>query len=193
MRQHFQAEQWLPYPLELVFAFFANPANLPRLTPAWQRARLDRIELKPAPPPPESTVRPHIAAGDGTKLTLSLRPFPLLPVRLSWEARIEDFRWNVGFADVQLRGPFHYWRQRHLMQASASATTGAPGTLLKDEIEYVLPLGALGALADSLAVRRQIAALFRFRHQRTLELLPSFAAHIGYNPSSQQSHHCGSE
>ena len=182
MRHQFHAGQWLPYPLELVFAFFANPANLPRLTPAWQRARLDAIELKPAAPPPESTVRPHIAAGDGTKLTLSLRPFSILPLRLSWQARIEDFRWNEGFADVQLRGPFRYWRQCHLMRPSASSTTGAPGTLLEDQIEYELPFGALGAFADSLAVRRQIATLFRFRHQRTLELLPSFAAHVGYTP-----------
>ena len=182
MRQHFQSEQWLPYPLELVFAFFANPANLPRLTPAWQHARLDVIDLKPAAVPAESSVRPDVAAGDGTKLTLSLRPVPLLPLRISWEARIEDFRWNEGFADVQLRGPFRYWRQRHLVRTSASAETGAPGTLLEDHIDYELPFGALGALADSLAVRHQIAALFRFRHQRTLELLPLFAAHIGYNP-----------
>ena len=183
MRQQFHAGQWLPYPPELVFAFFANPANLPRLTPAWQRARLDAIELKPAAPPPDSTLHLHIAAGDGTKLTLSLRPFPMLPVRLSWEARIEDFRWNEGFADVQLRGPFRYWRQQHLMRSSASANTGAPGTLLEDQIEYELPFGALGALANVLAVRHQIFSLFRFRHQRTLELLPLFAAHVGYTPS----------
>ena len=183
MRHQFHAGQWLPYPLELVFAFFANPANLPRLTPAWQRARLDAIEVKPADPPPGSTLPLQVAAGDGTTLTLSLRPFPLLPLRLSWEARIEDFRWNEGFADVQLRGPFRYWRQQHLMRSHASPETGAPGTLLEDLIEYELPLGVLGGLADSLAVRHQIAALFRFRHQRTLELLPSFAAHIGYNPT----------
>lgn len=181
MRQIYKTQQWLPYPVELVFAFFANPANLPRLTPAWQRARLDAIDLRPATVPPDSRIRPHVAAGDGTRLTLSLRPLPGIPLRLSWKACIEDFRWNEGFADVQLRGPFRYWRQRHLMRPSLSADTGAPGTLLQDHIDYELPFGALGALANALVVRHQISALFRYRHQRTAELLPSFAAEAGFH------------
>ncbi len=40
MRHTFQTEQWLPFPVELVFAFFAYPENLPRLMPAWQKARI---------------------------------------------------------------------------------------------------------------------------------------------------------
>ena len=29
MSQQFQTRQWLPFPVELVFAFFANPVNVP--------------------------------------------------------------------------------------------------------------------------------------------------------------------
>ena len=46
MRHPFAAEQWLPYPVELVFAFFANPQNLPRLMPAWQKARIEEIAVR---------------------------------------------------------------------------------------------------------------------------------------------------
>ena len=47
MRHTYITSQWLPYPLPRVFAFFANPANLPRLMPAWQGARIDAISLVP--------------------------------------------------------------------------------------------------------------------------------------------------
>ena len=42
MRHSLQTEQWLPYPRERVFAFFADPGNLPPLMPEWQRARVER-------------------------------------------------------------------------------------------------------------------------------------------------------
>ncbi|HEY5214106.1 MAG TPA: SRPBCC family protein, partial [Acidobacteriaceae bacterium] len=53
MRLRFHTEQHLPYPIETVFAFFADPANLPRLMPAWQRARIDHATFVPPPPPPQ--------------------------------------------------------------------------------------------------------------------------------------------
>ena len=48
MRHRFRTTQWLPYAVESVFAFFANPANLAKLHPEWQQARIDEIELHPA-------------------------------------------------------------------------------------------------------------------------------------------------
>ena len=51
MRYRFTAEQNIPYPLETAFAFFADPANLPRLMPSWQDARIDTATFV-APPSP---------------------------------------------------------------------------------------------------------------------------------------------
>lgn len=182
MRHHFHATQWLPYPPEIVFAFFANPGNLPPLLPRWQRARIDEIELKPPLAPPSGTAHLRVAAGDGTRLKLSFRALPLSPVRLSWTVQIEEFRWNYGFADVQLRGPFRSWRQQHLVRAAASHD-GVHGTLLEDRVEYELPLQTISALAAPL-VDIQIASLFRFRHKRTAELMPSFAATLSAGAGS---------
>ncbi len=172
MRFRFETDQWLPYPTELVFAFFANPENLPRLMPAWNKARLEEATFRPPPPRPEGAARyPGIAAGDDTRLTLSFRPVPLSPLRVPWEARIEDFRWNRGFADTQVRGPFRYWRQEHTMVFEQQQDTLARGTRIADRIEYELPLpDSLAPVANKL-VRAQIATLFRYRHKRTAELL----------------------
>jgi ligand-binding SRPBCC domain-containing protein len=171
MRHTFEAEQWLPYPLEPVFAFFANPQNLPRLMPDWQKARIEEA-VYTAPPPRPAGVQPglrSLAAGVGSRMTISFKPFPFSPFRVPWEAEIAEFAWNDHFCDIQLRGPFAYWRHCHRLRAETRAEGN--GTLLRDELEYELPMGPLGELAHAIAVRGQIRRIFDLRHRRTAELL----------------------
>lgn len=166
----FAAEQTLPYPPDLVFAFFANPENLPRLMPRWQAARIEEATLAPPPPLPPGARMPRVAAGDGTRLLISIRALPLLPIRLPWEAVIENFRWNEGFCDIQTKGPFKSWRHCHTVAPIASTTNAHPNTLLRDEVHYELKLGQLSPLANIVA-KQVIAGIFRFRQQQTLALL----------------------
>ncbi|SFS11212.1 Ligand-binding SRPBCC domain-containing protein [Granulicella pectinivorans] len=166
MTYTYNAEQWLPFPIEVVFAFFSNPENLPRLMPGWQKARIEEASFAPPPPHPTPSKRIRgIAAGAGTRITMSFRPFPLSPIRLPWEAEITEFEWNDHFCDIQVRGPFAYWKHCHRL------TVEGAGTRLKDSVEYELPLGALSPLAQPFAAF-QIASIFKFRQARTAELLP---------------------
>lgn len=170
MRHRFQAAQWLPYPLEDVFRFFSDPANLPRLMPGWQKARIDAMKLIPPP----NTTSEVVAAGAGSRITISFRPFPFSPVRLRWAAEIADFAWNRHFSDLQLKGPFTYWLHRHSVQPSPSngpSGKGIQGTLVTDDVTYQLPLGSLGDIANRLFIKRQLRRIFAFRQARTIELL----------------------
>ncbi len=184
MPHTFQAEQWLPYDLPFVFAFFSNPENLPRLMPAWQKARIEEAAFAPPPARPAGTPRlPGVVAGAGTRMTISFRAFPLSPVRLPWDAEITEFVWNEHFCDVQHRGPFRTWKHCHHLTPQTRPATSAseaptPGTLLRDHVEYTLPLGPLGRLANLLVMRRQLRATFQFRQRRTAELLPRFIASV---------------
>ena len=175
MRHHFKAEQFVPYPIELVFAFFANPENLPRLMPPWQKARIEEASFAPPPARPEGTQKfPGIAAGAGTRMTISFRPFPLAPVRVPWDAEIVEFVWNDHFCDVQLeRGPFAFWRHCHRL--SEETRDGMAGTVLRDEVEYEMRFGALGDLAGRIGADWQFGKMFKFRQKRTAELLPMMA------------------
>jgi ligand-binding SRPBCC domain-containing protein len=171
MRHTFQAEQWLPFPADHVFAFFANPENLPRLMPPWQKARIEEAAF--APPPPRPTggrLYPGIVAGAGTRMTLSFRPFPYSLLRVPWDAEITEFAWNGHFCDIQHRGPFAHWRHCHRL--TPETRNEIPGTLLRDEVEYELPGGPLGDLAAKSFAPLQFRYLFNFRHQRTAALLP---------------------
>jgi ligand-binding SRPBCC domain-containing protein len=159
MRHSFRTEQWVPYSREVVFAFFANPANLPPLMPGWQRARVEKADYV-APPVPDSSV----LAGEGSLITISFRPIPLIPLRLEWDAYIAEFRWNNFFCDEQRRGPFKYFHHCHRIRTERS------GSVVSDFVQYELPLGRLGDLANSLIVKKQIRSLFAYR-QRMLPLL----------------------
>jgi len=172
MRYTYHAEQWLPYPVDVVFAFFANPENLPRLMPRWQKAQIEEAAFTPPPPRPAVDIPldpTSIAAGVGTRLTASFRPFPFSPIRTSWEAEITDFVWNDRFCDRQLRGPFAYWNHCHSVRKEKRADN--EGTLLLDDIEYGMPFGKFGELAQHIFVARQLCSTFDYRHSRAADLL----------------------
>ncbi len=180
VRHTFQAEQWLPYSIEHVFAFFANPENLPRLMPAWQKARIEEASFAPPPPRPSTgLLYPGIVAGAGTRMTISFRPVPYSPLRVPWDAEITEFVWNEHFCDIQHRGPFAYWRHCHRLTAETRPTLhgDTPGTLLQDHVEYELPLGPIGELGSKLFAPAQFNSIFNFRHKRTAALLPLLRPH----------------
>jgi ligand-binding SRPBCC domain-containing protein len=176
MRHTFHAEQWVPFPIEHVFAFFANPENLPRLMPPWQKARIEEAAFAPPPPtPPGGRSYPGVVAGAGTRMTLSFRPFPYSPMRVPWDAEISEFVWNEHFCDIQHRGPFAYWRHCHRLTPETRILESgslSPGTLLRDEVEYEFPGGPLGDLAAKTFAPVQFRYLFKFRQERTAALLP---------------------
>jgi ligand-binding SRPBCC domain-containing protein len=167
MEQRFETRQWVPFPVELVFAFFANPSNLPHLMPPAQKTRIEDLRVQPPPPRPMA-VDPSrrfrsIAAGVGSEVLISFRPVHWLPQRVSWMARIAAFEWNSHFIDEQVRGPFQKFRHHHGL--SVEARQGQEGTFITDSIEYEAPLGKLGSLVDRL-IRMQLKRSFAYRQER---------------------------
>jgi ligand-binding SRPBCC domain-containing protein len=55
------------------------------------------------------------------------------------------------------------WRHRHLISPHPD------GSMLRDEIEFELPLGPLGAFVASLAVIPRLEKLFEYIHRITRE------------------------
>ncbi len=135
-------EQLVPRPRSEVFAFFADAANLERITPPQLRFSI-------------STPQPIV-----------MRPGAIIIYRLSlfgvpfkWRTVIEAFEPQARFVDVQAAGPYALWRHVH----EFADVPG--GTLIRDRVEYELPLGPLGKLAHALFVRRQLAQIFDYRRR----------------------------
>jgi ligand-binding SRPBCC domain-containing protein len=155
----FVSRQWVPFPIEQVFAFFADPANLPRLMPPALSTRIERIEPTPVP---------GLPAAAGTDIQITFRPISFLPVRLGWVARIVELVPPSYFIDEQQSGPFQYFHHRHGFLSETR--NSIVGTLVTDDIDFVLPLGFLGRVASPL-VRLQLVAAFAARRRRLPALL----------------------
>ncbi|MGC1463901.1 MAG: SRPBCC family protein [Terracidiphilus sp.] len=170
--QRFEAKQWVPYPVELVFAFFANPANLPHLMPRKFETRIEDARIEPPPPRPvaadESRRFKSVAAGVGSEILISFYPIPWVPRRVSWLACITEFKWNSHFCDAQLRGPFKVFHHRHGIEAEFR--DAQEGTLVSDLVEYELPYGVMGRIAGAM-VRSKLASSFAYRQKRLPEIL----------------------
>jgi len=155
-------EQWVPFPLEKVFRFFADPHNLPCIMPPETGAKI--VDIKFVSSSSESR-----SAGAGTEIITSFRPIPILPFRQQWIALITEFEWNHHFADLQKQGPFKSWHHRH--EFSATTRNGVHGTIVRDVIDFEIGFGVLGKIADKLFVRRTFNHMFAYRRSALEKLL----------------------
>ncbi len=144
MKTHLlEREQRVAAPLERVFAFFSDAANLEALTPPWLRFRIvtpTPIEMRPG-----ATIEYRI-------------DWHALPIR--WQTEITEWSPPRQFVDVQVHGPYRHWHHTHKF-ASVDG-----GTIVGDRVQYALPLGVLGRLAHRLAVRRDVERVFDYRAER---------------------------
>ena len=134
--------QLVAAPLDEVFAFFSRPENLADITPHGLGFEI----LTPSPVPMHT----------GALIDYRLRLW-LLPLR--WRTLITDYEPPYRFVDEQLSGPYSFWHHTHTFAEIPG------GTLIRDEVHYLLPLGWLGRLAHALVVRRQLAGIFAHRRR----------------------------
>ncbi len=132
--------QFVPRPLNEVFAFFSDARNLEAITPPSLS-----FSIRNAPP--------KIERGSLIEYDLRLHGFPI-----RWKSMIALYEPMRRFVDVQLRGPYQLWRHLHEFKPVAG------GTEVSDTVDYVLPYAPFGDLAGSL-VARDVANIFRFRHE----------------------------
>lgn len=140
----FESEQWIPRPLQEVFAFFAQPKNLETITPAWLRFEI----LTPG----------NIEMGPGAKIDYRLR---LHGIPLRWQSEITIWDPPVRFVDEQARGPYRLWRHEHTFKENDGST------LIRDHVDYAVPGGWL---VQRLLVERDVERIFEYRRRKLDEI-----------------------
>jgi len=143
-----RSRAWVAAPIEEVFAFFDDPANLSRLMPPPAAIRLVRVD--PAPPRPGSIIEFRYGFG---------------PLRRSWVIRLVDRLPPERLVDETISGPMRRFHHSHTF------TPARRGTWIEDRIDYhVGPDGFIGALIDRLA-GSAMRAVFVWRHAMQRRLL----------------------
>lgn len=128
---------------ETVFAFHEHPDALSLLTPPWQRTRV---------------IQSALISVIGSRAIIAAPIFG--PFKTRWVAEHTIYDPPRLFEDVQISGPFKFWRHRHLVEPHAQ------GAILRDEIDYEPPFWVIGRLAAPL-IERRLNKLFAYRHEVT--------------------------
>ncbi|MEZ5404217.1 MAG: SRPBCC family protein [Bryobacteraceae bacterium] len=130
------------------FAVFEDPRNLARITPPWLNFRITTAE--------------EIVMRRGARIDYRIR---WLGLPVAWSTLITDYEPPHRFIDFQDRGPYVLWRHLH------SFTEDTDGTVVADEVRYVLPFGPLGWLAHSWKIGDQLIEIFQYRQRAIGDLL----------------------
>jgi len=147
--------QRVSVPRDDLFPFFADAANLARITPPEVGFHI----LTPQP----------IAMRAGTLIDYRIR---LWGIPMPWRTEITTWNPPNEFVDTQRRGPYALWVHRHRFIALTERST-----LVEDYVRFQLPLGRLGAIASS-TVRRQLRRIFDYRRSAIARL--NFDSTLGF-------------
>lgn len=136
--------QVLPISLAEAWQFFSTPKNLQKITPPHMGFKIR-----------------YLSGGEkmyaGQLILYKINIFPGIPV--DWATEIAHVVEPYYFVDEQRFGPYALWHHQHHFRQMTD------GVEMTDEVNYAIPLGFLGRMANSLFVRRQVEAIFDHRHQ----------------------------
>lgn len=133
-------------PLERVWEFFADPRNLPEITPPWLRFRI----VSPVP----ARMYP------GLLIEYRVRPFWW---EVAWVSEITHVEDGVRFVDEQRVGPYRLWHHEHHFRRVGGQVE------VRDLVLYALPGGRLGRRVAGRAVQHRLRAIFDYRERAVLE------------------------
>jgi uncharacterized protein (TIGR01777 family) len=133
----------MPVSAAELHAWHARPGAFARLAPPWQR--IEVVEAVQS-----------LDAGARARVRLHVGPFPV-----EWVAEHVEHVPGVRFRDVARSGPFRKFDHVH-----SFLPDGDGRSVLEDRIEWELPFGKAGRIAEPFA-RRALARTFAYRHRIT--------------------------
>lgn len=152
--------QWLPAPIQNVFAYVTDGANLPTLMPQKLRTQWQG----------QNTEKPQ----QGSLLKWQLR-WKGIPI--GWQSQISEWRPVSEVASEMVQGPFRSFHHRMHFERVRD------GVILTDTLEYELPLRTIGEIFAAKKVVCDLKSVFEFRGKRLAEI---FQKEHPSNPSGER-------
>ncbi|MBK8516480.1 MAG: SRPBCC family protein [Saprospiraceae bacterium] len=137
-------KQFLPVSMDAAWDFFSSPANLKKITPVYMGFEI-------------TTDTGNGKMYPGQIISYVVTPFLGIPV--SWTTEITHVSDKKYFVDEQRFGPYSFWHHQHWFEEVDG------GVEMTDIVNYGLPLGFLGRMANTFLVRSKLEEIFNFREK----------------------------
>lgn len=149
MKYRLYREQQLSCDIDQAWQFFSSPLNLSRITPE-DMGFMVTSELP--------------GGGIFEGMLIDYTVSPILGIPLKWRTKITQVAPLKSFTDFQVQGPYKYWNHFH------EFIPNADGVMMKDTVDYELPLGILGNMAHRIFVKKKLERIFDFRYRVLAQL-----------------------
>jgi ligand-binding SRPBCC domain-containing protein len=148
---HLKRTQVLPITLAEAWDFFSSPKNLAKITPSHMKFKIL-----------------YISGGQrmyaGQLIRYKINVLPNIPV--GWTTEITQVNEPYHFVDTQVSGPYSLWHHQHFFREVPG------GVEMIDEVNYAIPFGPIGWLANALFVEREVNRIFDYRFEVLEKLFP---------------------
>lgn len=134
--------QRIPGTIGEVWNFISSPENLKEITP-------DHMGFDITGNTGKGTMYPG--------MIITYKVSPVLGIKMTWVTEITHVREREYFVDEQRIGPYAMWHHQHKIEPIHG------GVLMTDVVTYKPPLGFLGAIANTLFIKRQLKQIFEYR------------------------------
>lgn len=152
MVHQLKREQQLNCDIETAWKFFSSANNLSKITPKDMnfivRTKLENDEIY------EGMIIDYYVS-------------PLLGIKMDWQTKITQVDQRRSFTDFQMKGPYKLWNHYH------EFIPNEKGVLIKDTVDYELPMGFLGEIAHKLFVKNKLEHIFSYRFNILEEMFNS--------------------
>ncbi len=149
-------EQKLPISLEQAWDFFSSPLNLAKITPDHM-GFIITSDFK-----------------EGQKMypgmIITYKVSPLLGIKLNWMTEITHVQDGKYFVDEQRFGPYALWHHQHHFEEIKG------GVHMTDIINYAIPYGFIGRIANTILVEKEVRGIFDYREKKVEDLFGKFPA-----------------
>lgn len=142
------AKQNLPISIDEAWKFLSNPKNLKVITPDYMGFNIQSGADRP------------MYAGQVIEYIVT----PILGIKTKWVTEITHAVDYKYFVDEQRFGPYSLWHHKHFIKEIDG------GVEMEDLLHYKLPFGLLGQLAHPFLVKPKLDEIFKYRHNKLIEL-----------------------
>jgi len=145
-------KQNLPISINEAWDFLSSPANLKIITPGYMGFNILSGADRPMYP---GQIIQYIVT-------------PILGIKTKWVTEITHVMDKKYFVDEQRFGPYALWHHKHFIKEIKG------GVEMEDIIDYKVPFGFLGQLAQPILVKPKLEEIFNYRTKKLEELFGKY-------------------